>query len=61
MWTTLVTLSVTERVDTNVGEICEEAGVGVGAERGGLEVGVIIVSMHRILVQNSKSKDKINK
>lgn len=32
-----------------------------GGERGGLEVGVIIVSMHRILVQNSKSKDKINK
>lgn len=28
---------------------------------GGLEVGVIIVSMPRILVQNSKSKDKINK
>lgn len=33
----------------------------MGAERGGLEVWVNVISMHSLHVQNSKSKDKINK
>lgn len=35
--------------------------MGVRAERDGLEVRVNVISMHSLHVQNSKSKDKINK